>query len=241
MVADPTALEGARPRPRIKGWEGIGEDPAEVGDGGGGEGVAVGVDPMTPSTSSASMAMRWSSSGKAVRHRLNRVATVRPTPPCTGSWSFGCAGISQPATTWPDAPRGLVEAGDHPLFERYVAREVFAALQAPTALAATAWPSTGASRQRPRVGNLSHPPAKTLPQPRSSRSLARRLAGRPRLRRDPPLAGEGRLSRQRANQPAAPRGAEAGAARLARRPDRSDPDPLGRSPPRPGGQASIGC
>jgi transposase len=39
------------------------------------------------------------SSGKTVRHRLNRGGTARPTPPGTGSWSSACAGTSRPATT----------------------------------------------------------------------------------------------------------------------------------------------
>jgi transposase len=44
------------------------------------------------------------SSGKTVRHRLNRVATAKPTPPCTGSWWSACVGTSRPAPTWPDEP-----------------------------------------------------------------------------------------------------------------------------------------
>jgi transposase len=39
------------------------------------------------------------SSGKSIRHRLNRVVTGKPMPPCTGSWWCGCAGTSRPATT----------------------------------------------------------------------------------------------------------------------------------------------
>jgi transposase len=44
------------------------------------------------------------SSGKTVRHRLNRVAIVRPTRRCTGLWWSACVDISQPVTTWPDEP-----------------------------------------------------------------------------------------------------------------------------------------
>jgi transposase len=44
------------------------------------------------------------SSGKTVRHRLNRVAIVRPTRRCTGLWWSACVDISQPVTTWPDGP-----------------------------------------------------------------------------------------------------------------------------------------
>jgi len=62
------------------------------------------------------------SSGKTVRHRLNRGGTARPTPRCTGSWSSGCAGISQPATICPGGPAKdcpsstscAVSLGDYP-------------------------------------------------------------------------------------------------------------------------------
>ena len=43
------------------------------------------------------------SSGKVRRHRLNRVATAKPTPRCTGSWSPASATTSRPGTTWPAA------------------------------------------------------------------------------------------------------------------------------------------
>jgi hypothetical protein len=45
------------------------------------------------------------SSGKTVRHRLNRGGTARPTRRCTGSWWFGCAGIRRPALTWSGGPK----------------------------------------------------------------------------------------------------------------------------------------
>lgn len=44
------------------------------------------------------------SSGKTVRHRLNRGGTAKPTPPCIASWWCGCAGTSRPASTWLAAP-----------------------------------------------------------------------------------------------------------------------------------------
>jgi hypothetical protein len=50
---------------RIGTGGGLGEHPAEIGDGCRGQGVAVVSTPMTPSTSSASMVMRWSSLGGA--------------------------------------------------------------------------------------------------------------------------------------------------------------------------------
>ena len=43
------------------------------------------------------------SSGKAIRHRLNRGAIATPTGPCTSSWSCACAATNPPATTSPAA------------------------------------------------------------------------------------------------------------------------------------------
>ena len=66
---------------------GLGEDPAEVGDGGRGQGVAVGVDADDAVDSSPSMAMRWSSLG---------------------------GGGRELASAWEESPRGTTVTGHNP-------------------------------------------------------------------------------------------------------------------------------
>jgi transposase len=51
------------------------------------------------------------SSGKTVRYRLNRGGNRQATPPYTRSWSCGCAGINQPATTWSGGPEKACPSG----------------------------------------------------------------------------------------------------------------------------------
>lgn len=62
------------------------------------------------------------SSGKTIRHRLNRGGTRR----CTSSWSCGCAVTNPPVTTWRGAsPKAKRKNEIMRCLKRYLAREIF--------------------------------------------------------------------------------------------------------------------
>ena len=66
------------------------------------------------------------SSGKTIRHRLNRGGDRPPTAPCISSPSAACAPIRKPRPTWPNAsPKGIPSLKPSAALKRYIAREVF--------------------------------------------------------------------------------------------------------------------